>query len=60
MGNNEDALGSIILGVLGLAAVAVLLEKKCPHCNKSQLRAQVYVLIVTRKSDYVFLNFKFY
>lgn len=38
LGDNEDALGAILLGVLGLAAIAVLLEKKCPYCNKSQLR----------------------
>jgi hypothetical protein len=35
---NDDDVGSIILGVLGLAAIAVILEKKCPYCNKSQLR----------------------
>ncbi len=38
MGDNDDALGGIILGILGLAAIATLLEKKCPYCNKSQLR----------------------
>ncbi len=28
MGDNDDALGAVILGVLGLAAIATLLEKK--------------------------------
>ncbi len=40
MGDNNDALGAILLGVFGLAAVAILLEKKCKYCNSSQLRGQ--------------------
>jgi uncharacterized Zn finger protein (UPF0148 family) len=38
MGKDEDALAGIVLGILGLAAVAAMLEKKCSACGKSVIR----------------------
>lgn len=35
MGKDSDTLAGIVLGVLGLALLAKLTEKKCPICNNS-------------------------
>ena len=33
MGKDSDTLAGIILGILGLAILVKLTEKKCPICN---------------------------
>ena len=38
MGKDEDALAGILLGILGIAAIAVIASKKCPVCGKSVAR----------------------
>jgi len=40
LGNDSDALAGIILGILGLAAIVKILEKKCPTCRRSIVRGQ--------------------
>jgi uncharacterized OB-fold protein len=35
MGKDDDALAGILLGILGLAAIAVIASKKCPVCGKT-------------------------
>jgi uncharacterized OB-fold protein len=35
MGKDEDAVLGIIFGILGLAAIAAIIEKKCPFCGRS-------------------------
>ena len=38
MGKDEDTIAGILLGVLGLAAIVKILEKKCPVCGKPTIR----------------------
>lgn len=38
MGKDEDALVGIIFGILGIAAIAAIAQKKCPVCGKSVAR----------------------
>ena len=38
MGKDSDAIVSIALGILGLAALIKFSEKDCPHCLKKIAR----------------------
>lgn len=38
MGKDDDTIAGIILGILGLAAIAALVPKKCPVCGNSVQR----------------------
>lgn len=35
MGSDSDTLAGILLGILGIAVLAKIFEKKCPYCGKS-------------------------
>ena len=38
MSKNDDAMVGIVLGILGIAAIAAIVSKKCPICNKTVQR----------------------
>ncbi len=38
MGKDDDAIAGIILGVLGIAALAAIASKRCPVCDKTVVR----------------------
>ncbi len=50
LGDNSDALESIILGMLGIAAVGIL-DKKCHCCNRGKIEPSSHICKLCGKSQ---------